>query len=204
MAIDRELRALEWPPEFEYDVRGQSREMEVSLTSLRFALALAVFLVYVIMATTFESFRHPFVILFSIPLAIVGVVPVLALLDISMSVLVLIGAIVLAGIVVNNAIVLVDYVNQLRRRGLELTAALRTAGQARLRPILITTLTTALGLLPMAVGLGHGYEIRQSLAVTVIAGLLASTLLTLVVVPVVYHLLAGTAPVAGDDEQLDL
>ncbi|MDP7115375.1 MAG: efflux RND transporter permease subunit, partial [Myxococcota bacterium] len=105
VAIDRELRALEWPPEFEYDVRGQSREMEVSLTSLRFALALAVFLVYVIMATTFESFRHPFVILFSIPLAIVGVVPVLALLDISMSVLVLIGAIVLAGIVVNNAIV---------------------------------------------------------------------------------------------------
>ena len=202
--IDRKLRSLDWPPEFEYDIRGQSREMEVSLSSLRFALALAVFLVYVIMAATFESFRHPFVILFSIPLAIVGVIPVLALLDISMSVLVLIGAIVLAGIVVNNAIVLVDYVNQLRRRGHELVDALRTAGRARLRPILITTLTTALGLLPMAVGLGQGYEIRQSLAVTVIAGLLASTLLTLVVVPVVYHLFAGAAPAAGNDEQLDL
>ncbi len=193
-SIEQRLERMAWPPEFTYEIRGQSREMEVSLRSLRFALGLAVFLVYVIMAATFESFRHPFVILFSIPLAIVGVIPVLALLRISMSVLVLIGAIVLAGIVVNNAIVLVDYVNQLRRRGLALAEALRTAGQARLRPILITTMTTVLGLLPMAVGVGRGFEIRQSLAVTVIAGLLASTLLTLVVVPVVYHLLAGRDP----------
>jgi len=197
--IDRRLANLSRKQGLDYDIRGQSREMEVSLQSLRFALALAVFLVYVIMAATFESFRHPFVILFSIPLAIVGVIPVLGVLGIPISVLVLIGAIVLAGIVVNNAIVLVDYVNQLRRRGLELVVALRTAGRARLRPILITTMTTALGLLPMAVGLGRGYEIRQALAVTVIAGLLSSTLLTLVVVPVVYSILAGHRVPSGAD-----
>jgi hydrophobic/amphiphilic exporter-1 (mainly G- bacteria), HAE1 family len=189
--IDGRLSTLARRSGLDYDIRGQSREMEVSLQSLKFALALAVFLVYVIMAATFESFRHPFVILFSIPLAIVGVIPVLGVVGIPISVLVLIGGIVLAGIVVNNAIVLVDYVNQLRRRGLDLYDALRTAGRARLRPILITTLTTALGLTPMAVGVGRGFEIRQSLAVTVIAGLIASTLLTLVVVPVVYSLLAG-------------
>ncbi len=201
--IDRRLNRLAWPAGFDYDIRGQSREMEVSLNSLKFALALAVFLVYVIMASTFESMRHPFVILFSIPLAIVGVIPVLWMFHISMSVLVLIGAVVLAGIVVNNAIVLVDYVNQLRARGMDKVTALRTAGRARLRPILITTLTTALGLLPMAVGLGRGFEIRQALAVTVIAGLISSTLLTLVVIPVVYHLLAGPdespEPEAGSD-----
>jgi len=189
--IDAKLAKLARKQGLDYSIRGQSREMEVSLKSLRFALGLAVFLVYVIMAATFESFRHPLVILFSIPLAIVGVIPVLGVLGIPISVLVLIGAIVLAGIVVNNAIVLVDYVNQLRRRGQELVVALRNAGRARLRPILITTMTTALGLLPMAIGLGRGYEIRQALAVTVIAGLLSSTLLTLVVVPVVYSLLAG-------------
>ena len=197
-SIDRKLAKKARKQKLEYDIRGQSREMEVSLGSLRFALMLAVFLVYVIMAATFESFRHPFVILFSIPLAIVGVIPVLGVFGIPISVLVLIGGIVLAGIVVNNAIVLVDYVNQLRRRGLSLVEALRTAGRARLRPILITTMTTALGLLPMAVGVGRGYEIRQALAVTVIAGLLASTLLTLVVVPVVYSLLAGRVPVAPE------
>ena len=147
---------------------------------------LAVFLVYVIMASTFESLVHPFVILFSVPLAAVGVLPALALTGSALSVVVFIGLIVLAGMVVNNAIVLVDRVNQNRAEGLERKEAVIAAGVSRLRPILITTFTTALGLLPLAVGLGAGAEIQQPLALTVIAGLVSSTLLTLVVIPVVY------------------
>jgi len=132
---------------------------------------------------------HPFVILFSIPLGLIGVVYVLYGLGIPLSVVVFIGVILLGGIMVNNAIVLVDYVNTLRRRGMAKTEALVLAGRVRLRPILMTTGTTVLGLLPMALGLGEGAEIRMPMAVVVIAGLVCSTVLTLVVIPVVYSLL---------------
>ena len=169
-----------------WELGGQDREMQRSLGSLGFALALAVFLVYVIMASTFESVLHPFVILFSVPLAVVGVVLALAALRIPVSVVVLIGAIVLAGVVVNNAIVLVDTVNRLRAAGTPRLDAIRRGARLRLRPILITTSTTVLGLLPLAAGFGDGAEIQQPLAVTVIAGLSSATLLTLVVIPVVY------------------
>jgi len=150
---------------------------------------LAVFLVYVVMASQFESFLHPFVILFAIPLALIGVVIVLWFLAIPLSVVVFLGLIILAGIVVNNAIVLVDYVNRLRRNGMSKKDALVEAGSVRLRPILMTTMTTVLGLIPMALGLGEGAEIRTPMAITVIAGLLSSTFLTLVVVPTIYSLL---------------
>ena len=162
--------------------------MERSLTSLQMALGLAVFLVYVIMASTFESTLHPFVILFSVPLALVGVVGALWLTSTPVSVVVLIGAIVLAGVVVNNAIVLVDTINRLRDGGMSRIAAIHEGARLRLRPILITTLTTVLGLLPLSLGLGEGSEVQQPLALTVIAGLSSSTLLTLVVIPVVYSL----------------
>jgi HAE1 family hydrophobic/amphiphilic exporter-1 len=138
------------------------------------------------MAAQFESFLHPFVIMFTIPLALVGVIFTIYALGISISVMVFLGVIILAGVVVNNAIVLIDYANLLRSRGLNKTEALVQAGHTRLRPILMTTLTTVLGLLPMALGLGEGSELRVPLAVTVIAGLTSSTLLTLVVIPVVY------------------
>ncbi|MCK6506924.1 efflux RND transporter permease subunit [Myxococcota bacterium] len=174
-----------------YEIAGQNREMQRSMQSLQLALALAVFLVYVIMASTFESVIHPFVILFSVPLALVGVVAALGLSGTPVSVVVLIGAIVLAGVVVNNAIVLVDAINRLRDEGAELDAAVQRACALRLRPILITTTTTVLGLLPLAFGLGEGAEIQQPLAVTVIAGLSSSTLLTLVVIPVVYRTVAA-------------
>jgi HAE1 family hydrophobic/amphiphilic exporter-1 len=141
------------------------------------------------MASQFESFLHPFVIIFSIPLAFVGVLLFLNLLDIPLSVVVFLGLIMLAGIVVNNAIVLVDYINQLRARGLAKKEAVIQAGQARLRPILMTTLTTVLGLLPMAIGLGDGSEIRTPMAITVVSGLTISTLLTLVIIPTVYMVL---------------
>jgi len=141
------------------------------------------------MASQFESLLHPFVILFSIPLAAVGVALALWLTDTRLSVIVFIGLIMLAGIVVNNAIVLLDLINQLRDRGMDRAAAIREGARLRLRPIMMTTLTTVLGLLPMAIGLGQGSEMRTPMAVTVIGGLLTSTLLTLLVVPVMYSLL---------------
>jgi hydrophobic/amphiphilic exporter-1 (mainly G- bacteria), HAE1 family len=170
-------------------VSGQNEEMQESFRSMQFALVLAVFLVYLVMASQFESLIHPFVILFTIPLALVGAVLALYVTGTTVNVVAFIGVIMLAGIVVNNAIVLVDLINQLRAEGMEKTAAILAAGRARLRPILMTTLTTVLGLLPMAIGFGDGAEVRTPMAIAVIGGLLTSTILTLVVIPVVYSLL---------------
>ncbi len=170
-------------------VSGQSEEMQASFESMQFALALAIFLVYLVMASQFESLIHPFVILFTIPLALVGAVLALFITGTTVNIVAFIGVIMLAGIVVNNAIVLVDLINQLRSQGTERHDAIIEAGTARLRPILMTSLTTALGLLPMAMGFGEGSEVRTPMAITVIGGLVVSTALTLVVIPVVYSLL---------------
>jgi HAE1 family hydrophobic/amphiphilic exporter-1 len=170
-------------------VSGQSEEMRDSFRSMQFALALAIFLVYLVMASQFESLIHPFVILFTIPLALVGAVLALFVTGTTINIVAFIGVIMLAGIVVNNAIVLVDLINQLRAQGKSRNDAIMEAGKARLRPILMTSLTTALGLLPMALGFGEGSEVRTPMAITVIGGLLVSTFLTLVVIPVVYSLL---------------
>ncbi|NOX37240.1 MAG: efflux RND transporter permease subunit [Calditrichaeota bacterium] len=182
------LQQLDLPPDFTVDITGQNKEMEVSLNSLKLALLLAIFMVYIVMASQFESLVHPFVILFTIPFALIGVVLVLWLMGIPLNIMVFLGLIMLAGIVVNNAIVMVDYINQLRRRGLPKNEAIQQAGLARLRPILMTTATTVLGLFPMALGLGDGAEIRTPMAVTVIAGLISATVLTLIVIPTVYAL----------------
>ena len=175
------------PEGFDIGIAGQNEEMVRSFDSLKFALALAVFLVYLVMASQFESLLHPLVIMLTIPLGLVGSALGLMITDQTISVVVLIGLIMLAGIVVNNAIVLVDYINHLRRvEHLEKFEAVVQAGQVRFRPILMTTTTTVLGLLPMAVGLGEGSEIRAPMAIAVIGGLLVSTVLTLVVIPAVY------------------
>jgi hydrophobic/amphiphilic exporter-1 (mainly G- bacteria), HAE1 family len=187
--VTRIISGVSLAPGITANVSGQSAEMQDSYRSLLFTLAMAVFLVYLVMASQFESLVHPFVIMFTIPLALVGAVWALWLSGTTVSVVAFIGLIMLAGIVVNNAIVLVDLINQLRRSGLERTAAIMEAGRARLRPILMTTLTTTLGLLPMALGFGEGAEVRAPMAITVIGGLVVSTLLTLVVIPVVYSLL---------------
>ena len=203
--IDASLADLVVPDDVFVELGGQKREMEEAQTSMRFALLLAVFLVYVVMASQFESLLQPLVILVTVPLAGVGVVATLDALQIPLSVVVFIGLIMLAGIVVNNAIVLVDRINQNRRAGEELGEAIVEAGRARLRPILMTTATTALGLLPMtgwlegvpligALGAGEGAEMRAPMAVTVIAGLVSSTLLTLLVIPTVYAVLARLTP----------
>ena len=170
-------------------VSGQSEEMQSSFQSMQFALALAVFLVYLVMASQFESLIHPFVILFTIPLALVGAILALFITGTTINIVAFIGVIMLAGIVVNNAIVLVDLINQLQDQGMERIAAIMEAGTARLRPILMTSLTTTLGLLPMAMGFGEGSEVRTPMAITVIGGLTVSTLLTLVVIPVVYSIM---------------
>ncbi|MDH3767416.1 MAG: efflux RND transporter permease subunit, partial [Gammaproteobacteria bacterium] len=187
--VEQILAATPMPAEIGARVAGQNSDMEESFQSMRFALLLAVFLVYLVMAAQFESIIHPFVILLTIPLALVGAVLALTITNAPINVVVLIGVIMLAGIVVNNGIVLIDLVNQLRLRGASKLDALMEAGQARLRPILMTTLTTVLGLLPMAIGFGEGAEVRAPMAITVIGGLLVSTGLTLLVIPVVYSLL---------------
>jgi len=182
-------------------VSGQSEEMEESFNSMKFALILAIFLVYLVMASQFESLIHPFVILFTIPLALVGAVLALFLTGTTVNIVALIGVIMLAGIVVNNAIVLVDLINQLRAQGVERFDAIMEAGSARLRPIIMTSLTTALGLLPMAMGFGEGSEVRTPMAITVIGGLVVSTMLTLVVIPVVYSLMDRKRWPAATHEQ---
>ncbi len=188
--INRALREqVVWPEDTAFYITGQNKEWENSKGSLFLALALSLFLVYVIMAAQFESLIHPFIIMFTIPLAFFGTVLGLKYLGINLSIVVFLGMIMLAGIVVNNAIVLVDYINTLKRRGLATRDAIVTAGKVRLRPILMTTATTVLGLLPMALGLGDGAEIRTPMAIAVITGLITSTLLTLLVIPTVYYLI---------------
>jgi HAE1 family hydrophobic/amphiphilic exporter-1 len=188
LAVQQHIDSVKLPSNMQAKVAGQSEEMENSFQSLQFALALAIFLVYLVMASQFESLLHPLLILFTVPLACAGSIYGLYFSGTSISVVVFIGLIMLAGIVVNNAIVLIDRINQLRASGLEKTTAIIEAAQSRLRPILMTTLTTSLGLLPMAIGLGDGAEIRTPMAVTVIYGLLFATLLTLFFIPVIYSL----------------
>ena len=174
-----------------YILGGQNRELQTSYEGLSFALFLAVFLVYVVMACQFESLWHPALIMFSVPLAFIGVIYVLDRFSINLSVVVFIGGIVLAGIVVNGAIILVDYINRLRARGMPKVDAIVEAGKIRFRPILMTTTTTVLGLIPMALSGGEGAEIRRPMAITVMAGLGSATVLTLLVIPVVYNFFSG-------------
>ncbi|MFZ5637402.1 MAG: efflux RND transporter permease subunit [Pseudomonadota bacterium] len=170
-------------------IGGQGEELSESLRSLLFAFGLAIFLVYLVMASQFESLLHPFVILFTIPLALVGAILALLATGSTVSVVVFIGLILLVGLVVKNAIILIDKVNQARESGMAKRDALIEGARSRLRPIMMTTLCTLFGFLPLALAFGEGAEVRSPMAITVIGGLLVSTLLTLVVIPVVYDLL---------------
>ena len=187
--IEMVLEGIEFPPDMLAYVGGQSEEQVVAFESMQFAILLAIFLVYLVMASQFESLVQPFIIMFAIPFALIGVAAALYLTQLVLSVVVLIGVVILAGIVVNNSIVLIDFTNQLRKQGMDKFEAIQEACAVRLRPILMTTTTTVLGLMPMAVSLGEGSELRVPLAVTVIGGLVTSTLLTLGLVPVLYTLI---------------
>ncbi len=201
--IERVLAENPPPVGVVFEMGGQSEEMNASFQSMMFAIILAIFLVYLVMAATFENFIHPFIILFTIPLALVGVLLGLYLSGHSISVIALIGVIFLAGVVVNNAIVLVDAINRGRRDGLDKFEAVVRAGKLRLRPIIMTTLTTVLGLTPMAIGFGEGSELRTPLAIVVSAGLAVATLLTLVVIPAVYMIVPSKVRTRQEEEDLE-
>jgi len=176
---------------YSFEIGGENEELVESFKSLFLALILAVFLVYMILASQFESLLYPFIIMFTVPLAFSGGAFGLFLTGRTLSVPSVIGILMLAGIVVNNAIVLIDYVNILRRKGHDAIEAILMAGPTRLRPILMTSLTTILALMPIALGTGEGAEIQSPLATVVIGGLLLSTLLTLVLIPVMYLVMDG-------------
>ncbi|MDH4338663.1 MAG: efflux RND transporter permease subunit, partial [Candidatus Krumholzibacteria bacterium] len=184
------LASLSIPQRITVELGGENEELQRSYRSLILALILAVFLVYLVMAAQFESFVHPFIIMFTVPLAAIGVVFTLLVTGKPLSVVVFIGVILLAGIVVNNGIVLIDYINTLRREGSPKVDAVRAACRVRLRPILMTTLTTVLGLMPMALGFGEGAEIRAPMALSVIGGLAVGSILTLFVIPSLYSVVA--------------
>ena len=188
--VTEALGGVSAPPEYGFDLTGEEKLRQDSFRNLRFALILAVVLVYMVMAAQFESLLHPFVILLTIPLAGVGAVALLLALGMPLNVMSFIGVILLAGIAVNDSIVLVDRINRNRRSGQELEEAIVNAGRTRIRPILMTSLTTMLALLPLAAGAGEGAVLRAPMAVAVIGGLFSCTALTLMVVPCVYHLFA--------------
>jgi hydrophobic/amphiphilic exporter-1 (mainly G- bacteria), HAE1 family len=188
-AVQSRIGQVRVPPDFSVGFGAEVEEQARSFRQLQLVLILAVLLVYAVMASQYESLRDPFIIMFSIPVAGIGVVLSLYLTGTAYNLQAFIGVIMLAGIVVSNAILLVDYTNTLRRRdGLELREAVELAGRRRLRPILMTSLATMLGLVPMSIGLGEGGELQAPLARVVIGGLLASTMVTLVLVPAVYTL----------------
>ncbi len=200
------LKSVSLPLALTATVAGQSEDMQHSFKSLQLALLLAVFMVYLVMASQFESLLHPLLILVAVPLAAAGSIYGLWLTGTTVSVVVFIGLIMLSGIVVNNAIVLVDRINQLRSQGMEKHFAIIDAAKSRLRPIVMTSLTTILGLMPLAIGFGDGAEVRAPMAITVISGLLFATLLTLVLIPVLYSLFdvkhfapASATELANDD-----
>jgi HAE1 family hydrophobic/amphiphilic exporter-1 len=188
-AVSSRLPDVHVPQDFSVGFGSEVEEQARAFSQLQLMLILAVVLVYAVMASQYESLRDPFIIMFSVPLAAIGVVLALKLTGTTFSLQAYIGVIMLAGIVVSNAILLVDYTNVLRRRdGLPLREAVATAGRTRLRPILMTSLATILGLVPMSLGIGEGSELQAPLARVVIGGLTASTLITLVFVPTVYTL----------------
>ncbi len=186
MAIDYKLEAVVFPPEYSYQITGEEAMRKESMGSMGFALLLSLILVYMVMAAQFESMIHPFTILLPVPLAVVGAVAVFWIQGVPLNIMAIIGIILLVGIAVNDSIILVDAINQFRREGMDLKEAILLAGQRRIRPIVMTSLTTILALLPLTLGFGESASLRSPMAWAVIGGLVTSTLLTLVVIPCIY------------------
>ena len=191
--LDQALQRVGPPPSgIERQIEGASAEMGTSFASLTSALLLAVVLVYMVMASQFEDLVNPLIVMGSVPFAVIGLVGALLVTNTTFSILAFAGAILLVGIVVNNAIVLIDYMGVLRSRGVPLREAVVKGGKTRLKPILMTSLTTILGLLPMSLGLGTGAELRYPIGRAVVGGLLTSTMITLIIIPVLYEAVEGT------------
>lgn len=187
-AINTQLREVQFPAKYSAKITGEEEKRAESFNGLSFALILSIILVYMVMASQFESLRHPFTILLTIPLAGVGCIYAFLLSGASLNMMAFIGIIMLAGIAVNNSILLVDAANKLKAEGLSLREAVKAAAQQRIRPIIMTSLTTILALLPMIFGFGEGASLRSPMALAVIGGLFTSTLMTLVVIPCVYYI----------------
>jgi hydrophobic/amphiphilic exporter-1 (mainly G- bacteria), HAE1 family len=187
--VEAALAPMPISSDVRWEVGGENEEMRRSFRDLAFAFGLALLLVYMILAAQFESFVHPLTILIAVPLALIGAILALVAAGEGLNTMSLIGVVILVGIVVNDAIVKVDFIRQGRERGEPLRHAILEAGRVRLRPIVMTTVTTVLGLVPMALGIGRGADLRAPLAVAVIGGLVFATALTLLVVPVVYQTL---------------
>ena len=185
-ATQIEIDQLELPSGVDVVMSGSVKDQRETFTDLLTLLALIVLLVYIVMATQFESFKQPFIIMLSVLFAFTGVFLALWITGTSLSMIAMIGAIMLVGIVVKNGIIIVDFTNLQRERGLSLNQAVITAGKSRLRPVLMTSVTTILGMIPLAVSSGQGAEIWRPMAIAVIGGLTFSTLLTLLVVPAMY------------------
>ncbi len=185
----QQLDKLVLPEDYRYEFVGQNREMQESFLELALALVLSILLVYMIIAAQFESLLMPLAVMFSVPFSLIGVILALLLSGKSLNVLSFIGIIMLVGIVVNNSIVLIDYINKLRQKGMERKEAIILGGKTRLRPILMTMFTTVLALVPMALGVGEGAELRAPMAITIIGGLTSSTFLSLIIVPIFYTFL---------------
>ncbi len=191
-AIREETASIDLLPNYRIMVTGEEEKRQESMSSLGFALLLSVILVYMVMASQFESLIHPFTILLTIPLAVVGSIIIFFIMGKTFNMMALIGIIMLAGIAVNNSIILVDRINQLIKEGMDRREAILQAGQQRIRPIFMTSLTTVLALLPLTFGFGESASLRSPMALAVIGGLVTSTLLTLVVIPCVYDILDRT------------
>ncbi len=187
--IEKRLAKIPFPPDYQYQITGEEQKRKEAFRNLKFALLLSIVLVYMVMASQFESLIHPFTILLTIPLAGVGAILIFFILGKSLNMMAYIGIIMLAGIAVNDSIILVDAINQLRAEGVSRRDAIIEAGQRRIRPIIMTSLTTILALLPLTFGFGEGAALRSPMALAVIGGLTTSTLLTLVVIPCVYLVL---------------
>ena len=183
------VKGIELPANYSITVTGEEEKRQESMNSLLFALMLSVVLVYMVMASQFESLLHPFTILLTIPLAVVGAILFFFITGTTINMMGVIGIVMLGGIAVNNSIILVDRINQLSQAGMELTDAIVEAGQQRIRPIIMTTLTTILAMLPMTFSFGEGASLRSPMAIAVIGGLITSTLMSLMVIPCVYYVL---------------
>jgi HAE1 family hydrophobic/amphiphilic exporter-1 len=184
--INSRLQSVVFPPEYRFRITGEEALRKESMSSLAFALLLSLILVYMVLASQFENLLHPFTILLTVPFSVVGAVAVFYIQGKALNIMAVIGIIMLVGIAVNDSIILVDAINQSRREGMKLREAIITAGQRRIRPILMTSLTTILALLPLTFGFGESASLRSPMAWAVIGGLITSTLLTLVVIPCVY------------------
>jgi hydrophobic/amphiphilic exporter-1 (mainly G- bacteria), HAE1 family len=184
--IEQRLSRMSWPPGTNYGFVGQTKDMRETFTNMALALFVAVVFIYFVLASQFESFIHPFTIMVALPLALVGAMLILFLTGYPISMIAMIGVILLMGLVTKNSILLVDLTTELRHKGKDMVAALLEAGPTRLRPILMTSAAMVLGMMPAAVSRGEGAEMRQPMALAVIGGVITSTFLTLIVVPVVY------------------